>query len=410
MTQRFNYLFSTLFIFSFLNLTAQIEKYHYKRALKGISGDWHKINLPDNIYSKVNPNYNDIRVYGITGDNDTIEAPYVFQTSEGTLKDESIAFKLLNQTSNASGYFYTFQISEDVSINEIVLNFDQKNFDWKLKLEGGNDQSQWYTITDNYRIVAINNALTDYTFSTINFPDVKYRYFRLQIKANEKPNLVEPKINRIISSNGQYKRYPVKFLKNDLVAKQSIIELALQDKVPVSFVQFKIKNKYDYYRPFTIEYLIDSTKTQKGWIKNYVELTSGTLSSLEKNNIDLEDDVLAKQFRITIENNDNEALQIDSIIVQGTIQNIMARFDKKADYYLVYGNNMADAAHYDIENFSNKIPTEATAIELGAEELIPRAAVKPAEALFKNKYWLWGIMGLIIVLLGGFSLRMMKKQ
>jgi Protein of unknown function (DUF3999) len=409
MTQRFNYLFSILFIFLIFNLSAQIEKYNYKRALKGISSDWHKINLPDNIYSKVNPNYNDIRIYGVSAGNDTIEAPYVFQTSEGTLKDESIAFKLLNQTSNASGYFYTFQISEDVSINEIVLNFDQKNFDWKLKLEGGNDQSQWFTITDNYRIVAINNALTDYTFSTINFPDVKYRYFRLQVIANEKPNLVEPKINRTVSANGQYKRYTVKLLKNDLVAKQSIIEVALQDKVPVSFVQFKIKNKYDYYRPFTIAYLIDSTQTQKGWIRNYAELASGTLSSLEKNNIVVEN-VLAKQFRITIENSDNEALQIDSIIVQGAIQNIMARFDKKADYYLVYGNNMADAAHYDIENFSNKIPTEATALELGSEELIPHAAAKPAEALFKNKYWLWGIMGLIIVLLGGFSLRMMKKQ
>ncbi len=61
----------------------QIEQYNYKRELIGVSDQWHKVILTDEIFGKVSGNLSDIRIFGITANNDTIETPYLLRlTSE----------------------------------------------------------------------------------------------------------------------------------------------------------------------------------------------------------------------------------------------------------------------------------------------------------------------------------------
>ena len=74
----------TINIFTFLLFVyslsfAQTEQYNYKRELKGISEQWHKIILPDEIFGKTSQNLSDIRIFGIKENFDTIEAPYLLQ-------------------------------------------------------------------------------------------------------------------------------------------------------------------------------------------------------------------------------------------------------------------------------------------------------------------------------------------
>src|SRR5690606_40823506 len=62
---------------------------------------------------------------------------------------------------NESGYFFTFEMPAREPINQLYLQFKEKNFDWKIRLEGSHDQQEWFTIADDYRIVSISNQLTD---------------------------------------------------------------------------------------------------------------------------------------------------------------------------------------------------------------------------------------------------------
>ncbi len=399
----------SLFILLFVcdTLRAQMQQFNFKRALSGISKDWHRLVLPDGVYAKVNRSFSDIRIYGING-TDTIEAPYLIQSSVELFKDEVVPFQLLNQTNNADGYYYTFKINADVNINEIELEFAQDNFDWKIKLEGSNDQKQWFTIVNNYRILSINNTLTDYTFSTVQFPEVKYSYFRLLVKSKDKPELVTPKIIRAVANKGSYKKYNTSYTIKK-TGKESVVEIKLDGVIPVSKLKVGVNSKYDYYRNFQVAYLVDSTKTQKGWIKNYSDLMSGTLSSLEKNEFVFEE-VLTNELKITVDNNDNAPLSIDSLVLLGVEKTLMSRIEKPAQYYLFYGSNTVNAPQYDIANFADKIPVDAPQIQIGEEQSIPKILVQGPAPLFKNKMWLWAIMGIIIVVLGGFSLRMIRKQ
>ena len=55
----------------------QMDTYNYKMELGGISEPWHKIILPNAVFGQVANDLYDIRIYGISAANDTIEAPYL---------------------------------------------------------------------------------------------------------------------------------------------------------------------------------------------------------------------------------------------------------------------------------------------------------------------------------------------
>lgn len=389
-----------------LNSFAQTEDFKFKRKLENVSETWHKIILPEESYAKFNSNFSDIRIIG----NNKAEAPYILKTSENKVSEVAIPFKTINISNKNAEYFYTFELSEDKEINQIKLEFEQENFDWKIDLEGSNNQTEWFSILENYRILSIKNSQTNYQFTQVDFPDSKYKFYHLKIKANEQPKLSETKIWEQKKNEGDFKIAVIKNLKKSLNAKEklSIIEVELQNKIPVSSVKINIGNIFDYYRPIKIETLRDSVKTESGWHYNYETVTQETLSSLEKNEFYL-GNTLAKKIRITIENGNNQPLEIKNIETKSAVYFLLARFTEKGNYDLFYGNSKAEKPFYDIENFQENIPKNPTEITLGKEEINPEFNIETKSPLFENKLWLWVLMGIIIVVLGFYSLKMLKE-
>ncbi|MDP2364384.1 MAG: DUF3999 domain-containing protein, partial [Ignavibacteria bacterium] len=64
---------------------------------------------------------------------------------------------------------------------------------------------------------------------------------------------------------------------------------------------------------------------------------------------------------------------------------------------------------YDIVNFKDKIPTALSYISLGNEESISQNQMEDSP-LFENKLWLWLIMIVMILIIGWFSLSMIRKK
>ncbi|MFK5958267.1 MAG: DUF3999 family protein [Lutibacter sp.] len=389
----------------------QMQQNNYKRELQGINNTWHKVILPEEIFEKVAPNLNDIRIYGITSKNDTLEASYLLQTKTEKLINKEVNFKIINSSHNKNGYYFTFEVVSRKTINQLKLNFKQLNFNWKLNLEGSQNQLQWFTIINDYRILSITNKETNYQFTKLNFPSSKYHYLRLLIKGKEKPELSNVKITSHEIYNGSYNTYSIEKIKKVQKKEQkvTILEIDLKSTVPVSSVKIKVKNTFDYYRPITIQYVSDSVKSEMGWISNYQTLTRGTLNSFEKNEFKFKSRIL-KKIKITIYNSDNSPLTIDTITVKGYIHQLIVRFTKPAKYFLTYGNKKASKPNYDIERFISKIPDTLALLNLGKEQLIIKKKIQERKPLFINKNWLWAIMFVIIVLLGWFSVKMIKSN
>ena len=120
-------------------------------------------------------------------------------------------------------------------------------------------------------------------------------------------------------------------------------------------------------------------------------------------------DNTTKIIRYSFVNNDNEALPISNIQVKGYMHALTARFTQTASYFLVYGNEKARKPTYDIVQFTDKIPQELSSLQLGPITAIQKEDIKKVAPLFENKAWLWIIMGIISLLLGYFSLKMLRK-
>ena len=388
----------------------QMNEYSYKRQLIGVKDQWHTLILPNEIFDKASANLNDIRIYGIDKKNDTLEIPYILRLSYDKINSRDISFNRINESKNEKGYFFGFEIPGEKTISSIKLDFKQQNFDWKVKLEASQNQNEWFTIVDDYRILSIKTDKTDYKYTEINFSASNYLYYRLQIYTDHKPELLSVTITDSEIIEGKYRQYDIGSIKNEEIksSKQSILSIDLGNKLQVCKLKIFVKASQDYYRRISIKYLSDSTKTEQGWIYNYTFLQSGLLNSIVKNEFVFTSTLLQK-IKIEIDNQDNKALEIDSVHVMGYEHELTARFTGLASYYLCYSNNKAQKPQYDIDRFEDKIPEKLSAIELDKEEIIIKDGIQKTNPLFQNKAWLWAIMILIILILGWFSMKMIKK-
>jgi len=385
----------------------QMDTYKYKRELSGIKDQWHQIQLPNAIFKHLQKEVGDIRIYGITPKNDTIEVPYIWSTKPHSTI--SIDFKTINTSRTKAGHFITFEIPISKSINEIELDFKETDFDWKAQLEGSQDQKNWYTILEDYRIVAIKNDLENYQFTTLNFTDSKYQFYRLHIPTQDDLNLLKARIAYQQVNPNHFTPYPIKNTTTsfDQKRKTSQIDIQLTEPVPVNAIKLSILEKYDYYRPMTIQYATDSIKTSNGWKNIYQYFDNDVLSSSKENDFLLKTRITDK-IRLTIRHADNPPLSITSVDVSGIPYQLNARFTESANYFLTYGNDKATTPSYDLKHFINKIPKTISPLTIGPVQKMP--ASTPVAPIFSSKAWLWGIMLLIIVVLGGFTLKMIREN
>ncbi len=404
-------LLTFLFLLSFCYGHAQMEEYSYKREIIGVTEQWQKITLSDDIFGKVSNDLSDIRIFGIQDNGDTIEAPYILNVLSNKTSDQEIAFNTLNASHNKSGYFFTFEVPSEKAVSQINLQFKQQNFDWSVQLQGSQNQQEWFTILNAYRILSIKNQSTDFQFTRLTFPSSKFRFFRIHINSKKKPDLNYASITAHQITDGELRDCPIKSttMSENKAVKQTEIYVELEWPVPVSLIKINVENAYDYYRPITVKFLADSVKTEQGWIYNYRSVASGILHSLGENELSINSQIVQK-LKLIVHNQDNTPLSINSVQVKGYTHELKVRFDEPATYYLTYGNKKATYPNYDINRFTNNIPATMSTVQLGNEQSIEKAKVKSTEVLFKNQIWLWIIISALVLLLGWFSMGMIRRK
>lgn len=403
-----------LLISSFVSNSAftQMHEYAYKRSIQGIRSDWHKIILPEGMFGKIQSDMSDIRIYGVTPSKDTIEAPYVWRRSEGLQNAKTIHFSIINRSSTPNGFFYTFEVPTEEAINRIMLDFSMSNYDLRIRLEGSMDQRSWFKISDNNRVVSLENQETNFTYSSITFPDSKFKYYRIFVPSVTDPGLQSANLMISERSKDVFHSFGIEKQKVTHEQESTFIDLKLKNSVPISRIRFDIQEKFDYFRPIEILYVRDSVQTEKGWKHIYETLLTDELSSLEPHEFHFNSTII-QTIRIIIHNDNNQKLSPQKFEVSGFEYALIARFTEKATYYLVYGNEQAEQVNYDIARFESKIPNNsmdrASTVSIGEEILIQKNISQPVEPLFKNPWWLWTIMGLIILLMGWFLLKMLRN-
>ena len=415
----------SIFSLIFLGISAlgfaQKNDFSFKRAIKpNPATEWNKIEIPLPMYEKLNQNLSDIRIYQLLG-KDSLEVPYLLsKTQFASLENETteyIGFKILNQTKTADGYYFTLESPITADIEEIDLHFSNQNFDWKITLEGSHDQKQWFSILENYRILSIQNSKTDYNFQLLAFEKTNYKFYRIFIPSKETPILQRASMQEKFTPKIEFNKLLINNIKltNSTKDKNSVITFSLPYKIPIYSLILNIEKNDAFSRPIEIKYLTDSIKTEKGWVKNYETFYYGKIIYYGAKDLDFSfsnnDVIWAKDFQIIIENQDNAPITVKFVNAVSPKYFIYFKPKNEENYFLFYGNKKSSLPEYDLKLIEDKVfKLSKSDASLSDEEKLPKKEKPTKEPLFKNKGWLWGVMILIICILGFFSHRMLSTK
>ncbi len=169
-----------------------------------------------------------------------------------------------------------------------------------------------------------------------------------------------------------------------------------------------ITSEFDFYRAITIQAASDSTLHNGKYIVDYETVYSGLITSWTNNEF-LFNQVNTRGLRIITDNGDNEPLTISSPEISAYKTTLTVRFTKEADYFLYYGNQRLSSPAYELEFIKDKIPTTNPTLTLGEEQDL-RKPLKSRSPLDLSTTWLWAVIGIIMVTLGGFTVNMWRKR
>lgn len=397
-------------VFIGFSCLAQHAGFRFRRPLILDSGQWHSLTLPLDVYGAIKTDLSDLRILGISKAGDTLEAPYLFSGSSKDRSSKEIKFEILNKSYNSDGYYYTFKLSSAVTINTIELQFDLKPFDSKASLEGSEDGKQWFTLLQDQRIgsVLINDSL--YRYTSLEFEPSRYTHYRLCIKAIETPGFLGASIQgRPINVVSKW-QHKVKAIHNEgqKTPHHTITTLLFDQVLPIDRIIPKVANTFDYYRPISIYCAIDSTLSNGIYVYDYQLVNSGLINSWGKNEFTF-DEVFAQRMLIDIDNGDNEPLTLEVPEVSGSVTTLTFRSSQQANYYLYYGNPQIGRADYELTYLQERIPATIKTAKIGQVEDL-RKPIKSRSPLDLSTTWLWAVIGIIMITLGGFTVNMWRNK
>lgn len=396
--------FGLVFSFSW----AQQNQFAKKRRLYHIKPQWHQLAIPDSMHQYLKKDYSDMRIYGILDNGDSTEVPFLLDKQRKSIHIDTLDFRLLNKATTHQGHTTTFAFGNQSIINQIHLEFAQKNFDWLVKLEASHDGKEWRTVLQNYRILAIHNEHTQYRFTNLIFGDSNYQYYRLHIPAKEPPMLQSAKVFLYHKKEGKENQFRLRKIKDsiDKKHKKQYVDLQLDLAVPVEEILLQFADTVDYYRKANLYYKEHKDSKHHN---PYIWWQSATLSSLEENRFALPNKT-TKAIRVELENQDNTALHFAGAKVYGPKIRLLARFGEANHFVLLYGNPQASPPHYDMVHYREKIPTNLPSIQLGKQQqILPKRPAQKNTTIF-SKVWLWGVIILMFLLMGGYGIQMLRKD
>jgi hypothetical protein len=401
--------FSILSLLAYTTILAQIDGQLYTQKILEVTDQWHTLDIPVSVLSKSTENQSDIRIYGVTADNDTLTAPYFIDVLSPKTEVVETPLQLLNPGRIDITEFVTLKPKSSRIINKIKLGFSGNNFDYRLLLQGSNDTREWYTIVSDYRVLSINSLNQDYRFTDVLFPNSEYKYYRVSIpKLPNNPSITSATMLLTKESDESYTTYELGAISQTVDESNiTVLEIPLKNSVPLASLKLFTKNTNDFIRRVKISAVVDSFQTEKGWKVSYADVYSGSYTSFENHVYNL-GNIRTNKLRVLIYHNENSPISINDVRIKGFKHRITARFEKAATYYLAYGNKNARKPQYDIALFKDKIPKDLVNLKLErtTRTLNQSIAQKDSEP---KKIWLWTVMGFVILILGVFTLRMMRK-
>lgn len=369
---------------------------------------YHRIHLPPDVVGRLNANLTDIRLY----DPQQREVPYLLTRESPTPASGFVPYPLVSRTILPQvSTTYVLRNPARPPIHSLDLVIKNTNLSKKARLSGSSDARHWFGIDDDIRLTPTNSEQSTAGLRQINFPLSDYEYYRLIINDSLDAPLNVLQIGYFAKKMeaGQYDPVPgITFTQqNSYHENRTDLQLSRSTPARLDKLSFSIPAPAKFLRRAELGYFVKFRRKRGPGGTRFEPIHTFELSSADSNVV-LLNGATTTGLHLRVDNEDNGPLTFGEVRAAQLTTCLTANLTARVAYQLRYSADNVGAPAYDLTYFKNTLPTSPPVVEVRPLN-VDQADQSGALTFLNNRGLMWVVLGVVLVLLGVFSYRMMRE-
>ena len=408
-------------------------KYKADITIEDGTGEYCKLILTPDVYNDARPDLGDIRLVNTSGE----QVPYVLVRPKDTTERQKYVPDAINRSTNSDrAAMVTLDFGKKTVKNSIEVITEGNNFRRAIKVEGSNDNIEFFTLVEQAYIFAVTY---NRRFEQIDLPKNDYRYLRITVwsMAMEEKSPVIDAVKAFKTEKSLAERHPVEMtLKEQIEDEKNNSSIYVYDlvyrRLPVSEIELEVADD-SFYRYVTIEgrdsetrevkvYSEDNRQRTRNIEVKWERIISNTIfrytdakgQKQEKLALDIPEGTKVHRYlKTTIRNYDDRPVVVKSASANMIADKMVFTNIDDVAPTLYVGSEDTRTPQYDLAyRLSNPLQVKARAAKLSGiidNPLFGQVKEKPVAWTEKHKILLLIIMVVTALVLGGFILKSFKS-
>jgi hypothetical protein len=408
-------------------------KYQAEVTVEDSADQYCTLILTPDIYNAARVDLGDLRLVGTDGE----QIPYVLAKPKDITERQEYRPGVINRSTGADkAAMITLDFGKQVIKNSIEVETGGNNFRRAVKVEGSNDNIEFFTLVEYAYVFAVS---FDRRFEQIDLPPNDYRYLRITVlpmATEDKVPVVDEvrafKIGESFSERQTLEMTPIEHSEDEKNNSSIYIYDLAFCRLPVSEIELDIADD-SFYRYVTIagrdaekrKVKIDSEDNRQRFREvdvSWERMINGTIyryiaaDGQKRESLILRIPSGARVYRyirITISNYDDKPVIVNSASANMIAHKIIFEKKDNAAPILYVGSESVRAPQYDLaRRLSNPLQVEASVAKLSgitSNPLFGQAEEKPAAWTERHKVLLLIVMVIVALVLGGFIFKSFKS-
>ncbi|QIP12674.1 hypothetical protein G8759_08575 [Spirosoma aureum] len=393
----------------FITITSQAQSFRLEAPVEAVQqSGYHRIQLPPDVVGQLNMGLTDIRLY----DHQKHEIPYVLIREQPGRIAQFIDYEVVSR--NALPHVATTVILRNRAknrINSLGLLIKNTNVGKKARLSGSSDAQNWYAIDDNLWLEPTQTNASTTETKRLDFPLSDYEYYRLDINDSLSTPLNILRIGYYLTAAkaGDFSLIPdVTISQRDSSDKQTYIHLSRTRNARFDKLSIRFKASAPFRRQAAVGQF-RTRKKKRGRLEQWFDIVRTVeLSSADSSVIYLPG-LKAKDLYVIITNDDNQPLVVSDVRAYQYATFLLANLTADSAYLLRFGAKNSAAPAYDLAYFKNNLPANSPIVQVGIVRSISSSKTETT-SLFSDRRIIWPALGLVLVMLGILSYRMLREM
>ena len=385
------------------------QSFRYRATVDAVGQPgFHRILLPPGVVGHLNANLTDIRLY----DGQQREVPYRLIRQQPTQRTPFVDYELVSKQSLpnvATTLVVRNRAKSPISSLGIVIK--NTNVGKKARLSGSPDARNWYAIDDDLWLEPTQtNAGTTET-KRLSFPLSDYEYYRLEVSDSLSTPLNILRVGHYapVATSGTYSPIPnLSVSQRDSSDKRTYVHLTRPDEARFDKLVFVVQSATPFRRRAELGQ-IRTRKLKRGRVERWFEVArSFELSSADSNGVNLSG-LKASDLYVVIANDDNPPLVIRNVRAYQLTTYLLANLTTGSPYQLRFQADDVAAPAYDLTPFRANLPANPPIIGISGVTA-NQAPTANTTSFFTDNRVIWPALGLVLLLLGFLSYRMLREM